>query len=344
MKSTHLLLITAFASYLFMSGLSPTRIAWASNIEFSNDGALKLTIFENEVRDLLTAELNRQASGYVVNSDSQTAYIDNFRAWLENGRIKVVFDYKAKNRGWTSVAGRRIYGPWVSDSGWISTEIQASVRQWQFQSYAPYQFVKWGSNNWFTNQLGSLFDIEISGKIYNGINSALAQAFGGSRKQDLRQIMLSYGPAKLAAAFGTDLESATSFLRSLLERVDGYLTITNSGFEIDLFVGYNFYFTNDCHKAVRLALRYKDPLQGWKTAGFWTFDPNQSANLASSGQRLLSRNSIFYFYAEIPGTGYAWTGDHNVSLGGRTIAMKQVDLELKQLKYRYQIGCSNLEE
>ncbi len=85
-----------------------------------------------------------------------------------------------------------------------------------------------------------------------------------------------------------------------------------------------FHVANNCPHPVRVLMRYKDSTKDWTTAGWWTFAPNEAAYLATNNQRLLSRNSIWYFYAETTDASRkVWEGTESVSYQGRTYKMKK---------------------
>ena len=88
--------------------------------------------------------------------------------------------------------------------------------------------------------------------------------------------------------------------------------------------GNYFKFANNCNLPVRLAIRYKNMEDRWVSRGWWSFDPGESAFLTSNGNRLTSRNSIWYYYAEITdNSGRSWSGDHRVSFRGKTLYMRR---------------------
>lgn len=86
---------------------------------------------------------------------------------------------------------------------------------------------------------------------------------------------------------------------------------------------YDYKFTNNCNKRVRLAIHYKDTNNKWRTEGWWIFRPGESSYLTSSGRRIKSKNSIWYYYAEVVNGRERWSGDHTYSLDGRHFPMKK---------------------
>lgn len=105
--------------------------------------------------------------------------------------------------------------------------------------------------------------------------------------------------------------------------------------------GENFHVTNNCKFPVRFFIRYRNTSDEWKTVGWWTFTPNQQAFLATDNVRLVSRNSIWYYYGEITtNTTYTWSGDHNVNYNGKAYKMRQ--REDKQGTNKLTLTCTNL--
>jgi len=89
--------------------------------------------------------------------------------------------------------------------------------------------------------------------------------------------------------------------------------------------GYPFFFENNCDRTVRVAIRYRDVGGYWKTVGWWKFAPGKSSYLASNGKRLLTKNTIWYYYAEATdGSGYYWGGDYPVDYNGTKLEMKKL--------------------
>ena len=73
--------------------------------------------------------------------------------------------------------------------------------------------------------------------------------------------------------------------------------------------GVRFHVTNNCVATVRVAVRYRDVSGTWRTRAWYTFEPGESAYLASGGRRLKSKNAVFYFFAEpFPNGSFEWSG------------------------------------
>jgi hypothetical protein len=108
--------------------------------------------------------------------------------------------------------------------------------------------------------------------------------------------------------------------------------------------GHYFYFRNNCHKPVRLVLRYKQLSGQWITQGWYSFDGNEASYLNSEpGVKLRSNNSIFYYYAEsTDGSGSVWSGDENREFGGQSLPMKKKEVSLdSDSDWNLGIRCSS---
>jgi cell division protein FtsB len=85
----------------------------------------------------------------------------------------------------------------------------------------------------------------------------------------------------------------------------------------------DFYFSNNCHRSINLYLRYKQTSGNWVTDGKWSFNPNKSSYLSNSNnERVRLGSPVFYFYAEIPGTNYAWKGKNKITYEGKDLPMQ----------------------
>jgi hypothetical protein len=106
-------------------------------------------------------------------------------------------------------------------------------------------------------------------------------------------------------------------------------------------LGHPYYVTNECRHPIRMALRYKDPKDGWVSRYWYNFDPGESANLLSGGKTIYSENSVYYYYAYAPGTSDEWTADDNrYTIGGRSYGFRKRQGHSNG-KYRVTLTCTN---
>ena len=88
---------------------------------------------------------------------------------------------------------------------------------------------------------------------------------------------------------------------------------------------------NECSKTVKVALRYKNAnTDQWESECWYNLTPGRSTYLASGGDRLMTKNKIWYYYAEsLDGqdvwSGYGSDGSVNRSCNGRSLNMKRMN-------------------
>ncbi len=235
MKARTKMIGLALLAVALSAGGLPTRLGHAAPHGSYRNRTLQVVVPGPELRGRIDYLLNRHVSGYVINTKSQTAYIKNFRSSFGNRVIKIRFDYDIKRRGWTSGPFGRIYGPWVKDSGWIEVDVRTGVGNGMLFAYTRNGYVRWGSNNWFTNQFRSLFDQKVRDNVADNVNAAVAQSLGG-RKVPLADVLLRYGAADIARAFGVSRAVAENTIRSAIRRTNPSAYVTAEGLVIQLAV------------------------------------------------------------------------------------------------------------
>ncbi len=98
-----------------------------------------------------------------------------------------------------------------------------------------------------------------------------------------------------------------------------------------------------CSKPIDLWLRYRGLDDRWTTLGVWSLTPNDASFLATGGDRLQLTSSVIYFYAEIPNTGYTWSGERAVSYGDRSLPMRTDTLPTTERgSYELLFTCTNV--
>ena len=96
-----------------------------------------------------------------------------------------------------------------------------------------------------------------------------------------------------------------------------------------IIVAWDFHVRNSCRYDINLLVRYKKVTDEWETAGRWTIDGNESTRLLVDGSPLRSNNSIFYYYAWIPGSDYSWNGSYEREFNGRFYNFRRANLDLR---------------
>ncbi len=86
---------------------------------------------------------------------------------------------------------------------------------------------------------------------------------------------------------------------------------------------YQFNFKNQCRYPVTLAIRYWGLDEEWHKAGWWDVEPGDLVFLEDSdGNRLISENAIWYYYARtIGGDSIEWAGEFPFIFNGKVLQM-----------------------
>ena len=106
--------------------------------------------------------------------------------------------------------------------------------------------------------------------------------------------------------------------------------------------GHFFKVKNSCHKKVQVAIRYKRTNGQWASECWWQLNPGQSFYLANNGDRLITENKIWYYYAEEIGGSRVWSGtDNTKKCGGRTLRMKEKNYVNSDQDLYLGLTCSN---
>jgi uncharacterized membrane protein len=105
-----------------------------------------------------------------------------------------------------------------------------------------------------------------------------------------------------------------------------------------------FSFENQCPHSVILAIRYWSLDNEWQMAGWWEVEPGESVYLEDEdGNRLISDNAIWYYYARTSNTGGAeWKGRNRFKFNGEFISM--IELRDNEGDSNWSVSCDeNLE-
>ncbi len=92
-------------------------------------------------------------------------------------------------------------------------------------------------------------------------------------------------------------------------------------------LGSAFRFRNNSNKPIRLALRYRKPNGNWITDGWWSFGPGESSYLATSGNRIRTKNNTFYYYAKSTVDNWHWSGNENRDFRGERLPMEKKSVQ-----------------
>lgn len=91
------------------------------------------------------------------------------------------------------------------------------------------------------------------------------------------------------------------------------------------------FIVNSCAHPLQLAVSWEDPLDGWRTEGWWTFAASEGGSLKAEDGQVRTANGFLYVYAEATdGSGVVWqadNADYRENIGGRSYDMIEIQLE-----------------
>lgn len=104
----------------------------------------------------------------------------------------------------------------------------------------------------------------------------------------------------------------------------------------------NIYFKNKCDRDIKLAIRYLDEDGDWVTKYWYQFDGDEGSYLSSGGIRLLTSNSIIYYYAESVYGSLIWAGEEARYFDGETYEMRETTMSVdSDDDYYFYVTCTN---
>ncbi len=91
------------------------------------------------------------------------------------------------------------------------------------------------------------------------------------------------------------------------------------------------YIVNSCVHPLQLAVSWEDPLDGWRTEGWWTFAASENGSLKSEDGQVRTENGFLYVYAEATDDSrVVWEADNadfRENIGGKSYNMLEIELE-----------------
>jgi len=105
---------------------------------------------------------------------------------------------------------------------------------------------------------------------------------------------------------------------------------------------HQFRVANSCPLPVYFAVRYFTTDQTWKTVKWWRIEPGHSTRLLTAGEPLSSENPIAYYYGEVRGYNYTWTGtnaDPIVEIG--TLRKRFRKWTIKRPDFEIELECDS---
>jgi uncharacterized membrane protein len=91
------------------------------------------------------------------------------------------------------------------------------------------------------------------------------------------------------------------------------------------------YIANACAHPLRVAVSWEDPLDGWRTEGWWSFAADESSSLKSEDGQVRTENGFLYVYAQATDkSGLVWEADntdYQENIEGKSYNMVEIELE-----------------
>ena len=91
------------------------------------------------------------------------------------------------------------------------------------------------------------------------------------------------------------------------------------------------YIRNVCEHPVQLAVSWEDPLDGWRTEGWWTFEASEMGSLKAEDGQVRTENGFLYVYAAATDdSGLVWEADNEdfqENIGGKSYNMVEIELK-----------------
>lgn len=94
------------------------------------------------------------------------------------------------------------------------------------------------------------------------------------------------------------------------------------------------YIANTCDHPLTLAVSWEDPLDGWRTEGWWTFEASETSSLTSEDGQVRTENGFLYIYGEATDDSQlTWEADNDEyreNIGGTSYNMIEIELQAEK--------------
>lgn len=91
------------------------------------------------------------------------------------------------------------------------------------------------------------------------------------------------------------------------------------------------YIANACNHPVEVAVSWEDPLDGWRTEGWWALKPQETSSLKSEDGQIRTQNGFLYVWAQATDdSGLVWEAEDakfRENIGGKSYDMVEIKLE-----------------
>ena len=162
--------------------------------------------------------------------------------------------------------GSNFYTAWAKDSGWIEATVFINVRNGRIQARTRNGYVRWGSNNWFTNQfLAGFADYVIRDSTSEAINAAIVAELGGN-SVSLSDVVAKHAVPILQRELNLSAGQAKELVTSAFRNVNVNSALDQRGikFSIDLVPRHGVIaIKNPSNNPITYKIRFNEK-SGWK--------------------------------------------------------------------------------
>ena len=89
--------------------------------------------------------------------------------------------------------------------------------------------------------------------------------------------------------------------------------------------------SNVCEHPVQVAVSWEDPLDGWRTEGWWAFAPSEASSLKSEDGQIRTANGFLHVWAQATDdSGLVWEAkdaEFQENIDGKSYNMVEIELE-----------------
>lgn len=133
---------------------------------------------------------------------------------------------------------------------------------------------------------------------------------------------------------GTDVDFSQTYANQNVKDLSFFKTIAIGTFALGALSaeagssssGYRIKFTNNCDRALKLAINYKNMSGNWTSKGWWLFEPNKGAYLQSNGASLRTNSATLYYYVKPNDGSYlGFDGEYAKTFDGSTLRMRKIE-------------------
>lgn len=183
---------------------------------------------------------------------------------------------------------------------------------WPTATYVDYEFFEVNHSEKYVIVQMNGTSFWSDGKLNMRIKVAFNSNFGIDNVKVIKHNALIMEPFKTLELLNEVIKNSNSFSNSSSAN-----PAYNSGNSIRVM--------NECHKSIRIAIRYKKITDDWVSSGWWEISQSKGIILYSNDKPLQTKNSVLYYFAESYDKEIVWKGSGNSKyLDGKKLEMRRV--------------------